>query len=405
MKKSPWRAMNICVVNTFFPPHVSGTARASFLLARKLSEAGHNMTVIASSIDGSPRVERTEGMTIYRLRSLKYPKLEVLHNADLYYSLLPPNLAGILRILRKHNVEVVHVWGQFFDLTFMCMFAAKILRLPVVLTIGTRMEHPRLLYNSLFRVFDRTTVKFLVGRRADRVIAMDKLMKDYILDRYDTKENAIRFIPAGVDLKRFRTASGEQVRREYGLGKGIPVILSLGTMSNLRSANGLLTALPNVLKRFRNAKLLIVGSLYDKKPIELIRKLELGRAVIFCGRVDYDRVPSFLSASQMEGHDLDTGLGIGLASLEAMAAGKPVLTSAREDNFIDLKLRNWGNIVLVKPGDAESISDAVLRLLSDRKLRERIGRNAKKFVNEHFSLDAVYREYQAVYEELLSQHH
>ena len=111
--------MNICVVNTFFPPHVSGTARAAFLLARKLTEAGHNLTIITSSIGGPPKTEILDGMTIYRLRSVRYPKLEMLHKADIYNNLLPENFSQILHILRKQKVQVVQTFGQFFDLTFL----------------------------------------------------------------------------------------------------------------------------------------------------------------------------------------------------------------------------------------------------------------------------------------------
>ena len=393
--------MNICMVNTFFPPHVSGTARASFLLALKLAEAGHRLTIITSSIGGPPSVEKRNGMMIYRLRSVRYPKLEILHKADLYNNLLPENFGQILHILRKQKIHVVQAFGQFFDLTFLCILASKMLRLPIVLTIGTRMEHTQSLYDAFFRLADKTLIKQLVACRVDRIIAMDKLMRDYMRDRYDASDSVIKFIPAGVDLERFEGVSGESIRRQYGLGQEDPVILSLGTMSNLRTANGLLSALPRVLKQFERTKLLVVGSLYDTKPLELVKKLQLQNSVIFGGRVDYAMIPSYIGASDVEGHDLDTGLGVGLASLESMAAGKAVLSSAREDNFMELRLKSWENIVLVRPGDVGDISNALVRLLSDQRLRVEIGRNAQRYVREHFSLGAVCQKYEAVYDELI----
>ncbi|MGD0176808.1 MAG: glycosyltransferase family 4 protein [Candidatus Bathyarchaeia archaeon] len=392
--------MNICVVNTFFPPHVSGTARAAYLLARKLSETGHKLTVITSSIGGPPSTEKLDGMTVYRLRSVRYPKLEILHKADLYSNLMPGNFWHVARILMREKVEVVQMFGQFFDLTFLCVLAAKIMRLPIVLTIGTRMEHTQFMYDTFFRLVDKTLIKQLVARRVNKLIAMDKLMHDYMKDRYNPSDHAIKFIPVGVDLERFQNVSGDAIRRQFGLGPEDPAVLSLGTMSNLRTANGLLNALPSVLQEFPAVRLLVVGPLYDNSPLELVRKLELEKSVIFCGRVDYAMIPSYIGASDVEGHDLDTGLGIGLASLEAMAAGKAVLSSAKEDNFMNLRLKNWENIALVRPGNAQDISNALVKLLSDRKLREQIGRNAQAYIRSNFSLEAACRKYEAVYEEL-----
>ena len=395
------RDMNICVVNTLFPPHVSGTARAAFLLARELSKAGHNLTIITSRIGGAPSGEKVGGMTVYRLSSVRYPKLEMLHNADLNNNLVPGNLSQIARILIREKVQVVQAFGQFFDLTFLCVVVAKLMRLPVVLTIGTRMEHTQILYDSFFRFVDKTLIRQLVARRVDRLIAMDKMMHDYMLDRYNASERTIEFVPIGVDLDRFQNVSGEVVRRQIGLADEDPLILSLGTISNLRTANGLLNALPMVLQELPNVKLLVVGPLYDASPLECARKLGLEKSVIFSGRIDYGMIPSYIGACDVEGHDLDTGLGIGLASLEAMAAGKPILSSAKEDNFMDIRLKNWENIVLVRPGNPQDIANALVKLLTDKKLSEQIGRNAQTYIRNNFSLETACRKYESVYEELI----
>jgi glycosyltransferase involved in cell wall biosynthesis len=137
--------------------------------------------------------------------------------------------------------------------------------------------------------------------------------------------------------------------------------------------------------------------------MRLVERLRLTNAVTFCGEVEYNMVPEYLGACDIEGHDLDTGMAISLASLEAMAAGKPVLSSAKEDHFIDIRLENWKNIVLVRPGNSEDISRAMIRLLSNVKLREAIGQNAKKLLREHFSLDRMCDKYEDLYSEIAEQ--
>ena len=84
----------------------------AFTLGRQLSLSGHKVVVITSQISGAPPLERRDGMIVHRLRSLKYPKLEILHKADLYFTLLPQNLPAIVSILIRHKVEAVHIFGQ-----------------------------------------------------------------------------------------------------------------------------------------------------------------------------------------------------------------------------------------------------------------------------------------------------
>ena len=379
---------------------MSGSARLAFLLSEELAQRGHNVVVITSRIGGTPETEKRGAMTIYRLRSLKYPKIELLHNADLYWNLLPQNLGRILGILRRHRVDVVQAFGQFQDLTLVTIAACRVLSIPVVLSIHVRMEHPRSLYNSIFVFGDKVLVRHLVAQRVKAVVALDKQMRDYIIERYNVANGTISFIPTAVDVARFEKCERQTIRKMYGLDGEQPVILSLGTISNYRSPTSLIRALPGVLERFPESKLLLVGAVHSTKPARLVKELGLEKSVVFTGRVDYSMIPSCLGACDVEGHDLESGMGVGLASLEAMAAGKAVLSSAREDNFINLKLGNWKNIVLVRPGNVKDISSALIRLLSDGKLRESIGMNARAFVREHFSLETVCRSYESLYEDI-----
>jgi glycosyltransferase involved in cell wall biosynthesis len=257
--------------------------------------------------------------------------------------------------------------------------------------------------NGLFLFGDKVFVKNLVAKRTSAVVALDKLMKDYIVERYSVRKESIPFIPLAVDVARFENCNGQPVRMMYGLHKSQPVILSLGTISNYRNPTGLIRGLPDVLKEFPNSKLLLVGAVHTDQPIRLAKELGLQDSVLFAGKVDYGMIPSYLGACDVEGHDLESGLGIGLASLEAMAAGKAVLSSAREDNFMNLELENWKNIVLVRPGNVKDISDALTQLLSERELREEIGKNARAFVKKHFTLDRVISTYAELYRRILQQ--
>jgi 1,2-diacylglycerol 3-alpha-glucosyltransferase len=395
--------VNICIVNQLFPPHVSGSARLAFLLGKQLVLRGHRVVIITSQIKGTSPVEQRDGMTVYRLQSLKYPKFEILHRADLYFTLLPQNIPTILRILIKNKIEAVHIFGQFFDLTFMAVLASQLLRMPVVLTVCTRMIHTQPVYHTLFYLVDSIMIRHLVARRASRIIALDKPMREYILHRYSVDAGSVKFIPAIVDAERFLKANGRFVRKKHHLSNKDPLIMCIGAISNLRKPATLFRAFVRVLKRYPKSKLMLVGALYSTEASNLVERLGISRSVIFSGRVDYDLIPSYLAACDIEAHEVEHSFGLGLAGLEAMAAGKPVLSPAKKDNFLNIELQSWKNIILVRPGNPSNISNAMVRLLARKALRKIIGRTAQQFVRTHFSPDAICQKTEALYREVMNE--
>ena len=372
------------------------------MLSKELSKRGHKVVVITVRIGNTKEKEILDGVTVYRLPCIKYPKLKIAHNADLYFAFTPMNLFKIIKIIREHDIEIVHTSGQFFDLTVSAIIAAKRYKIPVVLTIGTRIEHTSPIYNFILSSIDKTLIRLMINKGVDNVIAADKKMYYYIVNRYKLSAAHISIIPYFVNTQKFQNCNGEIVRQELGLSNDF-VVLSIGHIHNLRNPIHIIKSIPDVFKEFPSTKFLFVGELFINEPLELVRKLNLTDSVIFCGEVEYAKIPDYIGAADIEAHGLTLGLGLGVAALEAMAAGKPIIAAVQEDNFIHPILKNWGNVVLVPPADTKAISNAIIRLLSDGRLREEIGNNAKKLVANHFGLDAQCTKHELLYQKLLTK--
>jgi len=93
--------------------------------------------------------------------------------------------------------------------------------------------------------------------------------------------------------------------------------------------------------------------------------------------------------------------GFGLAAAEAMAFGRPVVAAAG-GALLEL-VADGETGLLVPPRDAPALRAAVLRLLSDPELRERLGREARERARERFGWDAVIGRTLAVYEQALKE--
>jgi starch synthase len=98
----------------------------------------------------------------------------------------------------------------------------------------------------------------------------------------------------------------------------------------------------------------------------------------------------------------DTSLGI--ASLEAMSAGKVVVAAASEDSYGPGVLKNGENVVLVSRDPAD-VARRIVELLGDTDRRAAIGGRAAETIRNHFSWDAVCERTIAAYRGAIEQQH
>jgi len=92
--------------------------------------------------------------------------------------------------------------------------------------------------------------------------------------------------------------------------------------------------------------------------------------------------------------------GQGIVLLEAQASAKPVV--AFDVGGVNEAVRNGETGLLVKRGDTGELADALLKLLSDKALREKMGANGRRFVTENFTWDICAQKMLSVYREALA---
>jgi glycosyltransferase involved in cell wall biosynthesis len=93
---------------------------------------------------------------------------------------------------------------------------------------------------------------------------------------------------------------------------------------------------------------------------------------------------------------------LGIASLEAMAAGKVILAWANENTYGRGILEDGSNILFVDPNEPKRLAETVIDLLLDHSKRRRIGERASQTIKEHFSWEGVCSKTLEVYQEVLN---
>jgi len=203
----------------------------------------------------------------------------------------------------------------------------------------------------------------------------------------------------GIPLDLF-TPDGDaaRVRAELELSHDDQVVCVVGRLTPWKGHRTLLCAMADVIEACPNARLLVVGEVafweddYERQLKDFARKQGVTRHVRWLGF--RDDIPDILRASDLfvlPSRDEPFGRAI----IEAMATGKPVI-ACRSGGVPEI-VEDGVSGLLVQPEDAPALSQAIIRLLTDGKLRLRMSQQALQRARERFGAARVAQMVQEVY--------
>ena len=237
----------------------------------------------------------------------------------------------------------------------------------------------------------------LAARWCDRIVTVSEFQRQWALrERIGSPEKVIA-IPNGVpDQRATPTRSPEEVRAELGLG-GSFVVLATGRLARQKGIEFLVSAAAQLPDEMPSTKILIAGDgPLAAQLARLVSDLGLDETVLLLGhRSD---VGDLLAAADLVVlPSLWEGLSISL--LEAMAAGKPVVTTTLGSN---LEVTNEGETaLLVPPKDSAGLAQAIHALANDAPRRELLGRRGLERQREWYTMRRMIDAYLEEYDRLL----
>ncbi len=239
-----------------------------------------------------------------------------------------------------------------------------------------------------------------VFTRAARLIASaeENIASSPVLSRY---KDRCTVIPYGVDLRAFELTDTErqvvEQRRAAAQQGSTGTVLFVGVLRPYKGVDVLLRAMARV-----KARLIVVGRGPNRLELSgLAARLGISNRVSFLGEVsDSERRILLHSCDVFVLPSIDAREAFGIAQLEAMACGRPVIASDLPTGvrFVN---KNQMTGLLVPPGDSDALAAALQRLLGDERLRQTLGNAAKRRAELEFSADRMVRRVQQVYEEVL----
>ena len=391
--------MRIVVVNNFFPPRAGGSSHLADSLARGYARAGHEVLVVTAAYQDATQEEvLPEGVRVVRLPAFMIPESKLAVSFDISFATRPSLKKRLAKLLDAFKPDVIHQHGQFFDLTWATGRYARERGIPTLLSIHTRLENPSARYGKVFAALDRYVVLPRLRHYRPRLVVMDAHMHDYISRRYAGAYRDLVDIPVGVDPAWIQGGNRERGRDRLGLSDQ-PLIMSIGHVIPQRNRLAVVEALPEVLAAHPKTKLVVAGRVYYDPFLKRAEELGVSDAVVSLGAVPKSDIPDLMAAGDVECHE--QGDGLGTATLEAMAAGTPVVGWGRLDNFPGVPLYDGKDIYLAKPGDVRGLAQRLIRALADRESAAEVGKRGQQIVAEHFALQQVIDQHLVCLDDLI----
>jgi glycosyltransferase involved in cell wall biosynthesis len=285
----------------------------------------------------------------------------------------------LYRLIRRERPDVVHLHSRR-GADVQGALAARLAGVRTVLS--RRVDHPP----------GRTLLRWRYGLY-DRVIAISEEIRRVLLAA-GVDAGKVVCVPSAVDPGRFdHPVAHNLLCAALGLPRDAVVIGVVAQLIERKGHRYLLRAVPSILEAVPHARVVCFGRGPMARSIRAeARALGIGDRVVRAGfRSDMERL---LGAIDVVVHPA-TAEGLGVGVLEAAAAGRPIVASAV--GGIPEIVRDGETGLLVPPRDSEALARAVLRVLGDSGLAQRLGEAARAHVSERFSVAAMTAGNLAVY--------
>ena len=364
-------------------------------LAVELAHLGHEIHVVTPMRPGAIKEEIIDGVYVHRfsyygwrdptqLGQLKGTPILLLGSL-----ILLGILKGIVSVLR-HDTDLIHAYwvvpGGFIGL-----IVGWLTGRPVVATAaGSDLTvAPQ---RRLVRLLTTLTLKHL-----NKLLPVSNAMKEIAvkLGLPGHKATVIHG-PVGIDIQDpTKTDTRPSSHKEYA-----KCLLWIGNLTPPKRVDTIILAMPKVVEAHGNCHLVLIGEGNLRPSLEaLAERLGIGDHVHFRGAIPPDQISQMLQSADVFVHCSDHE-GLGLAIMEAMGAGLPVVAS-RVGGVPDL-VREGVTGFMISSDDAEGYAQRILSLLEDDQLRKQLGANGRSFATKHLNKNTILSQLERVYREVLN---
>jgi len=368
-------------------------------LAQEISEMGHNVTIYTTDLDFSngsnkfnkklPRIEKFEKFLINRTHVWFSLKLFFVNTS-------------MSKEIENDKPDIIHTIGLRSFQSIIAWRVSKKLNIPLVVSDqGGLTTHPFLAESGFFLKTLYKIQDFFIRKIINdaSVISVANEYEQKIFSSLN-KKSRIKIIRNGVNLKKL--VSKHNFKEKYQINSNF--ILFVGRFSKSKGIETLLNAFSIVKNELKDSEihLVIMGVDfgYQAEMEKLIKKLNLSEEIKVIKNPPRDDVISAYGESEFLVLPSQWELSP-LVPLESFAFKKPVIST--NSHGIPYTVQNNKNGILVEPENSLELSNAIVKLLNDSELREKLGLSGYNFVNEECNCVSMAKNSLKLYEDILEE--
>lgn len=385
--------MKILMLTWEYPPRVvGGISKVVYDLSHKMVKEGNEVTVVTyKDGDNVKYYENDKGVEVYRVDN---------------YMIRPNNFIDWIMQLNFNMItkvnEIINKNGKFDVIhahDWLVAYSAKSIKesynIPLISTIhATESGRNSGIHDETQRYINDS--EWMLTYESSEVIVNSNYMKNEVQRLFGLPYDKINVIPNGVNLQLFSNVNVDyDFRRQYAMDNE-KIILYVGRLVYEKGIQNLIAAMPKILDRYHDSKLIICGrgGMIDELR-EQVKYLGIDNKVYFAGYCDSKKMQKMYKCADVAVFP-STYEPFGIVAIESMLSGTPTIVS--DVGGLNEIVEHGVTGMKSYAGNANSIADSVLALLFDPKLCANISQNAIKKVRENYNwakiTDNTYYVYQ-----------
>jgi len=352
-----------------------------------MAQRGHEVKVFTTSINAKDCLQEYEKVELHRYGTIiRYKKGAI--SPKLFWDPL------------SFDIDLVHAHFATPAAEIAAIRCSKAKKVPLIITYHGDMREIgsfaskaiTFLYNKLLLNWVMSQAKLIICHSPYYV------EESRVLGKYKDK---IAIVATGVNIEDFKLQySRRACKTQLGFSPDCNILLFMGNLFPSKGPDVLIKAMPRILKSFPNTRLVLAGKgILEQELKELAKKLGLEEYIRFPGFVTgslksryYQAADVFALPSTMETEVLPIVL------LEASAAGVPMVVSDLQT--FRCIVEDGYNGLITKKGNEDELAHAIVLLLENQSLRDKMGENARGKVKD-YSWDEIAEQTERVYKEVL----
>jgi glycosyltransferase involved in cell wall biosynthesis len=385
------RAISLLLVSYSYPPVIGGSEVEAQRICEALIKRGHSVSVVCAG--GAPMPDIEDWIDPKGVPVRIYGRHQTGAFKDWVFAL---QVAAML-VRERRNYQLVYFLMQGLHLA-VGLPVAHFLKKPILMKISSSIVIP-ILRKS---ISGRMELAWL-SKWARYVMILNDGVRQQAID-HGLPPQKLVWMPNPVDTDEFSPAAPAEramLRAKFGVPATAPVILYCGRLVTIKALPSLLDAFSSVSVKFPEAILVLLGDGPDRAAlVEQAKRLQLREENIrFMGRVEPAQISLWAKISDIFAL-VSRSEGFSCALTEAMSTGLACIVSDIPANRQLIQSGEQG--FLTPAGDSDAIAAAIVRLLEEPLLRERMGQIARQTILENYSIDLVANRYEALIRDALA---